>query len=110
MMPVIRQPILAPVLSAYASLRPDDAIYAYVSDKSMQAAVRRKLPFVLANQVHFVELTIPGFIGFIARILDALMPASRVTRLTFERQQIQASQCARGAGAHLSFPQKEVRH
>lgn len=72
---------LAPVLSAYVSLRPDDAIYAYVCDHDMQAAVRRKLPLNIADQVHFVELPIPPIISGAARILDTMIPASRVTRL-----------------------------
>lgn len=72
---------LAPVLSAYAALRPDDEIYAYVSDRNMLATVKKNLPVAIADRVNFVVMTLPRFIGFIARLLDAAIPASRVTRL-----------------------------
>jgi CDP-glycerol glycerophosphotransferase (TagB/SpsB family) len=72
---------LLPVLTAYAAIRPDDILYAYVSDAEMRATVQSDLPHDIADRVQFVELALPGIIGGIARFLDATIPASRVARL-----------------------------
>lgn len=71
---------LAPILDAYAMLRPDDEVYAFVGGAAVKESVRRSLS---SPNVRIIELSLPPPLDVIARALDVAMPASRWTRLTY---------------------------
>lgn len=71
---------LLPIVNAYASMRPDDDIRAYVGGDTMLEAVNAGLT-PGRGRVALVDLQLPPVVGAAARILDIAMPASRWTRL-----------------------------
>lgn len=71
---------LAPILNAFAAVRPGDQLTAFVGGAALKESVRNSLS---SPNVEIVELSLPPLFGVTARLLDVVMPASRWSRLTF---------------------------
>ena len=71
---------LLPIINAYASMRPDDDIRAYVGGTAMMEAVNAGLT-PGRGRVALVDLTLPPVVNEIAMVGDFVAPASRLARL-----------------------------
>lgn len=71
---------LLPIINAFAALRPDDDIRAYVGGDAMLEAVNAGLT-PGRGRVELVGLPLPPLLGALTRCLDTAGPASRLARL-----------------------------
>lgn len=71
---------LLPIINAYASMRPEDDVRAYIGGEAMLEAVSAGLT-PGRGRVAIVDLSLPPVLGATARVLDIAIPASRWTRL-----------------------------
>ncbi len=73
---------LLPIINAYASMRPEDDVRAYVGGEAMLEAVNAGLT-PGRGRVALVDLPLPPIAGEILRAVDNVAPASRLARLRF---------------------------
>lgn len=71
---------LLPIINAYAAMRPEDDVRAYVGGEAMLEAVNASLQ-PGRGRIALVDLPLPPVVGAFARVLDAAAPASRLARL-----------------------------
>lgn len=71
---------LLPIINAYASMRPEDDVRAYVGGEAMLEAVNAGLT-PGRGRVALVDLPLPPIIGSVLRAVDTIAPASRLARL-----------------------------
>ncbi|MDZ7626848.1 MAG: hypothetical protein U5J99_00415 [Parvularculaceae bacterium] len=71
---------LLPIINAYAAMRPDDDIRAYVGGEAMLEAVNAGLA-PGRGRVELVGLPLPPLFGALMGCLDTVAPASRLARL-----------------------------
>lgn len=76
---------LLPIVSAYAALRPEDDIRAYVGGEAMIEAVNAGLA-PGRGRVALVDLPLPPIAGEALRAIDTFAPASRMARLRFNAE------------------------
>ncbi len=71
---------LLPIINAYASMRQEDDVRAYVGGEAMLEAVNAGLT-PGRGRVALVDLALPPIVGSILRSVDTIAPASRLARL-----------------------------
>ncbi len=71
---------LLPIVNAYAAMRPEDDVRAYVGGEALMEAVNAGLA-PGAGRVALVDLALPPFVSDVMRVADLAAPASRVARL-----------------------------
>lgn len=71
---------LMPIINAYASMRPEDDVRAYVGGEAMLEAVNAGLT-PGRGKVALVDLPLPPIAGEFLRAVDTIAPASRLARL-----------------------------
>ena len=71
---------LLPIANAYAAMRPEDDVRAYVGGEAMLEAVNAGLA-PGRGRVGLVDLPLPPVAGALARAIDVAAPASRLARL-----------------------------
>jgi hypothetical protein len=76
---------LLPIINAYAAMRPEDDVRAYVGGEAMLEAVNASLQ-PGRGRIALVDLPLPPIVDALARILDAAAPASRLARLRMNAQ------------------------
>lgn len=73
---------LLPIINAYASMRPEDDVRAYVGGDAMLEAVNAGLT-PGRGRVALVDLPLPPIAGELLRVADLAAPASRLARLRY---------------------------
>lgn len=73
---------LLPIINAYASMRPEDDVRAYVGGEAMLEAVNAGLT-PGRGRVALVDLALPPIVGGVLRAVDTVAPASRLARLRY---------------------------
>ncbi|MFZ5616108.1 MAG: hypothetical protein ACOZAA_02125 [Pseudomonadota bacterium] len=73
---------LLPIINAYASMRPEDDVRAYVGGEAMLEAVNAGLT-PGRGRVALVDLPLPPIVGSVLRAVDTVAPASRLARLRY---------------------------